>query len=116
MCGSSAELLAPKVKQYVFVSSISVYPNFSVPRDETSPVGKLADETVEKVDGDTYGPLKALCEQAVQKAHARPHHDHSSRSHRRPGRQHRPLHLLARARRARRRIHRARRAAPMHSR
>ena len=38
----SAELLAPKVKQYVFVSSISVYPNFSVPRDETSPVGKLA--------------------------------------------------------------------------
>jgi 2'-hydroxyisoflavone reductase len=63
----SAELLAPKVKQYVFTSSISVYPDFSVPRDESSPVGKLADETVEKVDGDTYGPLKALCEQAVQK-------------------------------------------------
>jgi 2'-hydroxyisoflavone reductase len=61
----SAELLAPKVKQYVFVSSISVYPDFSVPRDESSPVGKLADETVEKVDGETYGPLKALCEQAV---------------------------------------------------
>lgn len=61
----SAELLAPKVKQYVFVSSISVYPNFSEPRDESSPVGKLADETVEKVDGETYGPLKALCEQAV---------------------------------------------------
>jgi 2'-hydroxyisoflavone reductase len=64
----SAELLAPKVGQYVFVSSISVYPDFSVPRDENSPVGKLADEAVEKVDGDTYGPLKALCEQAVQKA------------------------------------------------
>ena len=64
----SAELLAPKVKQYVFVSSISVYPNFSEPRDEKSPVGKLADETVEKVDGDTYGPLKALCEQAAEKA------------------------------------------------
>jgi len=61
----SAELLAPKVRQYVFVSSISVYPDFSVPRDESSPVGKLADETVEKVDGETYGPLKALCEQAV---------------------------------------------------
>ena len=39
-----------------------------MPRDETSPVGKLADETVEKVDGETYGPLKALCEQAVQNA------------------------------------------------
>ena len=64
----SAELLAPKVRQYVFISSISVYPNFSVPRDEKSPVGKLADETVEKVDGETYGPLKALCEQAVEKA------------------------------------------------
>jgi 2'-hydroxyisoflavone reductase len=64
----SAELLAPRVKQYVFVSSISVYPNFSVPRDESSPVGKLEDETVEKVDGDTYGPLKALCEQAAEHA------------------------------------------------
>ncbi|MBC8024751.1 MAG: NAD-dependent epimerase/dehydratase family protein [Steroidobacteraceae bacterium] len=64
----SAELLAAKVKQHVFVSSISVYPNFAQPRDEKSEVGKLADETVEKVDGDTYGPLKALCEQAAMKA------------------------------------------------
>jgi 2'-hydroxyisoflavone reductase len=64
----SAELLAPNVKQYVFTSTISVYPDFSTPRDESSPVGKLADESVEKVDGDTYGPLKALCEQAVMKA------------------------------------------------
>lgn len=65
---ASAELLAPRVKQYVFVSSISVYPDFSEPRDEHSPVGKLADETVEKVDGDTYGPLKALCEKEAEKA------------------------------------------------
>lgn len=64
----TAELLAPNVRQYVFTSSISVYPNFSVPRDEKSEVGKLADESVEKVDGDTYGPLKALCEQAAEKA------------------------------------------------
>jgi 2'-hydroxyisoflavone reductase len=64
----SAELLAPKVKQYVFVSSVSVYPDFRTPRDETSPVGKLSDETVETVDGETYGPLKALCEQAASKA------------------------------------------------
>ena len=61
-------MLAPNVRQYVFTSSISVYPNFAVPRDEKSEVGKLADETIEKVDGDTYGPLKALCEQAVEKA------------------------------------------------
>jgi 2'-hydroxyisoflavone reductase len=64
----SAELLAPQVKQYVFTSSISVYPDFSTPRAESSPVGKLADETIEKVDGETYGPLKALCEQAAQRA------------------------------------------------
>ena len=64
----TAEMLAPKVKQYVFVSSISVYPNFAEPRDEKSAVGKLADETVEKVDGETYGPLKALSEQAAEKA------------------------------------------------
>jgi 2'-hydroxyisoflavone reductase len=64
----TAELLAPKVKQYVFVSSISVYPNFAEPRDESSPVGKLADESIEKVDGETYGPLKALCEQAAERA------------------------------------------------
>jgi len=64
----SAEMLAPNVRQYVFISSVSVYPDFSVPRDENSPVGKLADETVEKVDGETYGPLKALCEQAAMKA------------------------------------------------
>lgn len=64
----SAELLSRRVPQYVFISSISVYPDFSVPRDETSPVDTLADETIEKVDGDTYGPLKALCEQAAERA------------------------------------------------
>ena len=64
----TAELLGPRVRQYLFTSSISVYPDFSAPRDERSPVGKLADETVEKVDGETYGPLKALCEQAAERA------------------------------------------------
>jgi 2'-hydroxyisoflavone reductase len=64
----SARLLAPRVRQYVFVSSISVYAGFSIPNDESSPVGKLADETVEDVTGETYGPLKALCEQAAQAA------------------------------------------------
>ncbi|MFO1457046.1 MAG: NAD-dependent epimerase/dehydratase family protein [Steroidobacteraceae bacterium] len=58
-------VLAPNVGRYLFVSSISVYPDFSVPRDEDSPVGKLADESIEKVDNDTYGPLKALSEKAA---------------------------------------------------
>jgi len=64
----TAELVAPTAAQYLFVSSISVYPNFAEPRDESSPVGKLPDETVEKVDNDTYGPLKAACEQAAERA------------------------------------------------
>jgi 2'-hydroxyisoflavone reductase len=66
---ASAELLRDHTKVYVFVSSISVYAGFGEPVDEQSAVGTLADETVEEVDGDTYGPLKALCEQAVQEVY-----------------------------------------------
>ena len=33
--------------------------------DESDPVGKIQDETTEEITGETYGPLKALCEQAV---------------------------------------------------
>lgn len=64
----SAELLAPNVKQYVFISTISVYASFAQPNSEDSPLGKIADETTEKVDGGAYGPLKALCEKAVETA------------------------------------------------
>jgi 2'-hydroxyisoflavone reductase len=66
---ASAELLAPNVKQYVFISTVSVYSDVSKPGvNETSPVGKVDDPTVEQVTGATYGPLKALCEQAVEQA------------------------------------------------
>lgn len=64
----TAELLAPSISQYLFVSSISVYPNYKAPRDETSAVGKLKDESIEKVDNETYGPLKALSEKAAEAA------------------------------------------------
>ena len=63
---ASAELLHGHTKLYLFVSTISVYAGFGEPVDEESAVGTLADETVEEVTGDTYGPLKALCEAAVQ--------------------------------------------------
>jgi 2'-hydroxyisoflavone reductase len=59
----SARLLAPSVSRYVFISTVSVYADFTIPNHEDSPVATLADETVEEVTGDTYGPLKALCEQ-----------------------------------------------------
>ena len=67
----SAELLAPNVQHYIFISTISVYASFANPNTEDSPVGKLADETTEKVDGGAYGPLKALCEKAAEKARCR---------------------------------------------
>jgi len=67
----SAELLAPHVQRYLFISSISAYASLAKPVDESSPLGQLTDPSVETVNGDTYGPLKALCEQAA--ASAMPH-------------------------------------------
>ena len=67
---ASAELLEPAVKEYVFISTISVYADTSRPgTNEETPVGRLDDETVEEVTGETYGPLKALCEQVVEEVY-----------------------------------------------
>ncbi len=66
---ASAELLAAQVEHYTFISSISVYADVSKPGlDEGTPVGKLEDETTEEYNGEAYGPLKALCEQAAEAA------------------------------------------------
>jgi 2'-hydroxyisoflavone reductase len=63
----SAEVLEPSVSRYVYISSVSVYENFrKIGIDESYPVGKIEDETVEEITEETYGPLKALCEKAVQ--------------------------------------------------
>jgi 2'-hydroxyisoflavone reductase len=63
----SAERLADHVGAYCFISSISVYADFATRgMDETAPVGRLDDPTVEEVTGATYGPLKALCEEMVE--------------------------------------------------
>ena len=64
---ASAEKLSGAVGHYTFISTISVYPGFPETShiDESSPVGTLEDPTIEEVTGETYGPLKALCEQAV---------------------------------------------------
>ncbi len=71
MVRASAEMLAPRVGQYVFVSSLSVYADTSTPgMDESAPVGTMDDPTIEEM-GDQfqhYGPLKALCEQAAEAA------------------------------------------------
>ena len=65
----AAAALAGNVGQYIFISTVSVYGDFSIKGlNEKSAVAKLADETTEEVTGETYGGLKALCEQAAETA------------------------------------------------
>ena len=61
----SARLLGPNVAHYLFVSTVSVYADFTSDAPESAPLATIADATVEQVTGETYGALKALCEQAV---------------------------------------------------
>ena len=66
----SAGLLADNVGQYVFISTKSAYAELPVPgiTEETGEIAVLEDPTVEVVDGETYGALKALCEEAAEAA------------------------------------------------
>ncbi|MBI1757007.1 MAG: epimerase [Fimbriimonas ginsengisoli] len=61
----SCEALTSASSLYVFVSTISVYPDGTQAPKEDSPLQALADPTVEQVNANTYGGLKALCEQEV---------------------------------------------------
>jgi 2'-hydroxyisoflavone reductase len=66
---ASAKLLAPNVKHYVFISSISVYADNSLEdQDESAKLATTPDPTVEKITEQTFGPLKALCEKATEEA------------------------------------------------
>lgn len=65
----SAEALADAVERYIFISTISVYADFSRPgMDESAPLAMLTDADLEEVTNETYGGLKVLCEQAVEQA------------------------------------------------
>ena len=65
----AAAVLGPNIGHYIYVSSISVYPDMSKPgTDETAPVATIDDPTTEKIDGRTYGALKALSEKAAEAA------------------------------------------------
>lgn len=67
----SSELLRETVGHLVFVSTISVYADLAVPRDEDGPLATLADETTEEIfAGGNYGGLKVLCERAVRETFA----------------------------------------------
>lgn len=64
----SASILASACSVYTYISSISVYKDFSI-KDltEESELATLEDEEIEEVTGETYGALKALCEAEVKK-------------------------------------------------
>ena len=64
---TSAERLARSAGHYVFVSSISVYADFSDRLTEESPLAELGDHPVDALlpTYENYGALKALCEAVV---------------------------------------------------
>ncbi|GAA0372043.1 NAD-dependent epimerase/dehydratase family protein [Bacillus horti] len=64
----SVRKLADCINHYTFISTISVYQDMSqLDMDEGAEVSRLKDEGTEEVTGETYGPLKALCEEEVVK-------------------------------------------------
>lgn len=68
---ASASLLADRVGQYVFISTISVYAGHAeVGADTSAPLGTMDDPTVEDFGAnfENYGPAKALCERAAERA------------------------------------------------
>jgi 2'-hydroxyisoflavone reductase len=69
---ASAELLAGAADLYLFISTISVYADFTVPGlDEDAPLlePEPGDAEAEKIPpGGGYGRLKVLCERAVREA------------------------------------------------
>lgn len=68
---ASASLLADRVRQYLFISTVSVYAsNAEVGADTSAALATMDDPTVEEF-GDqfqNYGPGKALCERAAEGA------------------------------------------------
>jgi 2'-hydroxyisoflavone reductase len=66
----TADALKDRVGHYIFISSISAYRDLTPPGiDEDYPLATLADPTVEKVTNDTYGGLKAACENVVREVY-----------------------------------------------
>jgi 2'-hydroxyisoflavone reductase len=63
----SAELLRGRVGRYVYVSTISTYAlDQGGVFNENSPLQALTDRGDERVTGQSYGPLKAACDQSVR--------------------------------------------------
>lgn len=69
IAGDSARYLSSVLDHYTFISTLSVYADPSqIGIDEDGELGTLDDPETETITGETYGPLKVLCEEAVTKA------------------------------------------------
>ncbi|MBE0636858.1 NAD-dependent epimerase/dehydratase family protein [Candidatus Bipolaricaulota bacterium] len=66
---AAAQFLKDAVKHYAFVSSVSVYGEPSPEGvDESGVLATMDDPSIEEITGESYGPLKALCEAEVSAA------------------------------------------------
>jgi 2'-hydroxyisoflavone reductase len=67
----SIAALDGRVGHYTFISTVSVYvhgPSTGAPVDESAPLERLDDPSIEVVTNESYGGLKVLCEEEVQAA------------------------------------------------
>lgn len=66
----TADLLKEHVQHYIFVSSISAYADLTtLGIDEDYKLATLKDPAVEEITDETYGGLKAACEQVVERTY-----------------------------------------------
>ncbi len=65
----SAEALKGSTNQYLFISTISVYDNAPAGSNESADLAPIKDPDATEINGETYGYLKVLCEQAVQEVY-----------------------------------------------
>lgn len=64
---ASAELFRATPARYVFISTVSVYPDTSIVGiDEDTPVAVPDDPSSDELTNESYGPLKAACETALR--------------------------------------------------
>jgi len=66
---AATRLLADSVEHYTFVSSINVYPDYSIIGiDETTPIATIEGEEPTEMTFENYGALKGLCEHEAERA------------------------------------------------
>ena len=65
---ASATLLADTVEHYQFISSVSAYADPCAGDDERAALATLGDAPDDQLTGESYGALKALCEQRLRDA------------------------------------------------